>query len=120
MNTVTASPAKLRDGSWGARVPGNAAKGDGVTIKTRAGKTWPARVVVVLWSGEDHKTGNPVSLCRTESLDRRSAPKSSLPTDEDGYRRGVVVGYRKPRKEEPQPEPEAPAPEPSDDEEMPF
>lgn len=66
MNTTTiASPAKLRDGTWGARVTSSVSVGDTVTITTRAGKSWDARVVRVVWSGSG------VTLCATESLDRR-------------------------------------------------
>ena len=62
-NPATATPAKLRDGSWGARVTGAVAPGDVVTITTRAGKTWQARIMRVVWTGEG------VTLCATSSLD---------------------------------------------------
>ena len=64
---MNASPAKLRDGSWGARVQGAVAVGDTVTITTKAGKSWSARVSQVVWSGEG------VTLCATSSLDRPAA-----------------------------------------------
>lgn len=60
---MPATPAKLRDGSWGARVRGRVSSGEIVTITTKAGKSWKARVTRVLWSGDG------VSLCATESLD---------------------------------------------------
>ena len=63
-----ATPAKLRDGSWGARVRGPVQAGDTVTITTSAGKTWQARVERVVWTGEG------VTLCATSSLDRASTP----------------------------------------------
>jgi hypothetical protein len=89
--TKTAAPAKLRDGSWGARVQGDAAVGDVVTITTRAGKTWDARVKKVLWSGDG------IALCATTSLDREPsfyaggyAGSGYGPRfDSDGARRGA-------------------------------
>lgn len=68
--TISASPAKLRDGGWGARVRGAVTEGDTVTITTRAGKSWEARVTKVVW------TGDGLSICATESLDRASAPRT--------------------------------------------
>lgn len=70
MNAATqtptpATPAKLRDGGWGARVTGSASRGDIVQITTRSGKTWQATVTRVLSSG------GAKTLCATESLDRR-------------------------------------------------
>ena len=69
MNTAT--PTKLRDGSWGARVPGRAREGQAVTVRTRAGKTWTAHVSRVLWVGEDRRTGETISLCATSSSSSR-------------------------------------------------
>lgn len=69
MTTITASPAKLRDGTWGARVPGEVTPGAQIEIVTRAGKRWNAQVVRVLWTGQDRRTGDPVSLCATQSRD---------------------------------------------------
>jgi hypothetical protein len=65
-----AKPAKLKDGTWGARVDGSAAVGDEITITANNGKTWRARVRAVLWTGEG------VSLVATQSLDR---PAGSSP-----------------------------------------
>jgi hypothetical protein len=62
--TLTASPTRLRDGTWGARVTGPAAEGDEITITARSGKTWQAEVVRVLW------TGDGVAICSTASIDR--------------------------------------------------
>lgn len=51
---ITASPAKLRDGSWGARVPNQTPTvGAVITIRTAGGKTWDAEVAKVIWSGAD-------------------------------------------------------------------
>lgn len=66
---TTASPTKLRNGSWGARVPGTVRQGQTITIRTRAGKQWAAEVSRVLWTGAD-RSGQTVSLCATRSLDR--------------------------------------------------
>jgi hypothetical protein len=39
-----ASPIKLSDGSWGARVQGSVSIGQQITIETKAGKKWSAFV----------------------------------------------------------------------------
>lgn len=61
---IAATPTKLRSGAWGARTREPVSQGDTVTITTRAGKSWQARVTRVVWSGSG------VSVCATESLDR--------------------------------------------------
>ena len=66
---MTARPAKLKDGTWGARVVGDAHVGDVVTITTATGKSWDARITRVLWTGEG------VTLCATASLDRAPGPR---------------------------------------------
>lgn len=79
----TATPTKLRDGSWGATVKSTSIKtGDTVQITTRGGKSWTARVSRVVWSG------NGISICATASLDRpaRSSRSSSNYSD-------VYCGY---------------------------
>ena len=69
----TATPAKLRDGSWGARIVGaqSPKAGETCTIRTSTGKTWDATIARVLWSGKDAKTGEPVALCTTASTEPR-------------------------------------------------
>lgn len=52
MSIKAATPAKLRDGSWGARVKGDAKKGDEIQITTQGGKSWTAVVETVVWSGD--------------------------------------------------------------------
>jgi hypothetical protein len=64
---MTASPTKLRNGTWGARVQGSPAKGDVVTIRTATGKEWTAVIETVLW------TDGTVSICATRSTDRQPA-----------------------------------------------
>lgn len=62
---INATPTKLRNGNWGARVKSaQVSAGDVVRITTRSGKTWEARIVKVVWSGDG------VAICATESLDR--------------------------------------------------
>ena len=62
--TRPASPAKLRNGSWGARVvlPGSGISledlrqelpGQRIEIRTRSGKSWTAEIARVLWTGGD-------------------------------------------------------------------
>lgn len=72
---MNATPAKLRDGTWGARVTGTPSVGDLVTITTKAGKTWDARVNRVIW------TDGKVALCATVSTDRPSSPRDRNPSN---------------------------------------
>lgn len=68
MTSINARPKKLRDGSWGALADTERVQAeDVVTITTRAGKTWNARVLQVIW------TGNGVAILRTQSLDSQLA-----------------------------------------------
>jgi hypothetical protein len=74
MQHHVATPAKLRDGSWGARIVGadQAPKaGETCTIRAASGKTWDASITRVVWSGKDTKTGEPVALCATASTEPR-------------------------------------------------
>lgn len=64
MSQIVASPAKLSDGSWGARIQTRVQVGEEVTIRTAAGKTWTAIVTRVVWAGDG------VTLCATRSADR--------------------------------------------------
>lgn len=53
---------KLRDGSWGLRVPGKASAGQVVQTLTKGGKADRKTVGKVLWSGTD-PGGSMISLC---------------------------------------------------------
>lgn len=75
---TTATPSKLRDGSWGARVKGSVAVGETILIETKAGKSWEARVTEVKWSGDG------VTLVATQSADRQRS-SSYDPTMFRGY-----------------------------------
>jgi hypothetical protein len=87
-----ATPAKLRDGSWGARCTATVAVGDLIQITTRAGKSWTAQVTRVLWAGEG------VTLCATASADRPARAARTWDRDafagygrsRGGYRRACV------------------------------
>ncbi len=85
--TTTAKPAKLRNGSWGARVASETIQaGDTITITTKAGKTWDAEVVKVVWHGDG------VSLCTTESVSPRPEARRGPPECEVcGYRRAHLA-----------------------------
>ena len=61
MDTMAATPTKLRDGRWGARVVGSAQLGAKVKITTRAGKSWSATVSQVVW------TRDAISICATRT-----------------------------------------------------
>jgi len=62
-----ATPAKLRDGSWGVRVQGAAHPGQVVTVRTQAGKTWETEIERVVWQGEG------VTLASTRQVSARPA-----------------------------------------------
>lgn len=95
MTTTTASPAKLKNGSWGARVPGRASEGDTITIKTRAGKRWDATISRVLWTGADRRSGETVSLVATESRSSGSARSNRRQTTWTGCSCGSVEEYER-------------------------
>jgi len=72
--TMQASPAKLRDGSWGARVAGTVTTGTILTITTAAGKSWQATVERVIW------TDGQVSIVATASRPSSAHGHGSYPT----------------------------------------
>lgn len=67
---MTAQPMKLKSGEWGAKTQGTAKTGQIITISTKSGKSWDARVERVLWSGNDRYGNGTVSIVATASLDR--------------------------------------------------
>ena len=66
-----ATPAKLRDGTWGAVTKLAVVVGDTVQITTRAGKTWAAKVTAV------HGATVHGTTVSTQSSDR--APGTTAP-----------------------------------------
>lgn len=83
---IFASPAKLRDGSWGAKILGSAQVGQMITIRTQAGKTWSATVSNVIWSG------NGITLVSTRSNDSHSPSSSHRPKKKYGAGRCSECG----------------------------
>jgi hypothetical protein len=77
----SATPAKLRSGAWGARVEGAVAKGDTLTITSRSGKSWRARVEKIVW------TDGSASICATSSLDSGPPRSAGGATRRSGGRR---------------------------------
>ena len=64
---VTATPTKLNNGDWGAKVSGTIKVGDTIRITTKAGKTWTSVVSKVVWSGSGAAivaTSKKPSTCR--------------------------------------------------------
>lgn len=51
MTATPATPIKLKNGSWGARVQGSVEVGAQLDVQTKSGKTWTATVERVVWSG---------------------------------------------------------------------
>jgi len=64
---LKATPTKLRNGSWGARVHGTPVAGQEIMVEAKSGKSWTATVAKVLW------TDGAVSIA---ALGTGSAPKS--------------------------------------------
>jgi hypothetical protein len=86
---MDATPTKLKNGAWGARVQGQVGIGDSVKIVTKSGKSWTATVEKVVWQGDG------VTLCATSSAPRSSSQARNYdPERFNGYGapRG---GYRK-------------------------
>jgi len=83
-----ASPTKLRDGSWGAKVQGSVSVGETIKITTKAGKSWTASVAQVVW------TGSGVSLVATASSGSKSGYTPAV-RNSRGYvaQRGHYDGY---------------------------
>lgn len=75
-----ASPTKLRDGTWGARVSSaEVSVGDEVTITTRGGKSWPAIVDRVVY----RSPGDGIAICATTSHPQDQRPAAQAPTETD-------------------------------------
>ncbi len=70
MTTHTASPTKLRDGSWGARTSADIAVGDTITITARSGKSWDAVVERIVWTGANRYGKGDVAIVAIRSLDQ--------------------------------------------------
>lgn len=75
---MNATYAKLKDETWGVRVPGRAAAGDSVVVERKDGTRNNEVVSRVLWTGEDRQKA-PVSLCTimSSSSDRTRVSSSS-------------------------------------------
>ena len=75
MTTIIATPAKLSDGTWGARVPGVPSIGAAIEIRTAAGKSWVARVIrVVVRAASPGES----SLVATQAEAGRGASENAL------------------------------------------
>lgn len=83
----TATPAKLKSGAWGARVPSTSVEvGESIEIRAKSGKTSTATVSAVVWRGSD------VTLVATASLDRPASAGRGRNYDPDRFN-----GYGAPR-----------------------
>lgn len=83
---IDATPAKLRDGSWGARVTGTPAPGATVRITAKSGKSWTATVRRIIW------TDGSVSLCSTGSTGSADSAGNSIRSGAS-YRAGVTAPH---------------------------
>jgi len=88
---MNASPLKLKDGTWGAKLEGPAPSvGDKITVNARNGKSWGATVTAIVWStpeGDVHylrtKGDDPPTTKRSR---RGSRSYSATIGDTDLYR----------------------------------
>ena len=88
---MTATPAKLKSGEWGARVMGRASEGDIITVRAKSGKSWEAKVSRVVWTGRDkYGSGDITTMVETCSPNYTPAVR-----DPRGYvrDRGHYDGY---------------------------
>ncbi len=75
---MSATYAKLRDGSWGIRVQGTAGVGDEILVTRKNGNQRWVRVQEVVWAGKD------ITLARFEesSSVRQAPPVQAYETSE--------------------------------------
>ena len=87
-----ATPTKLRNGQWGARVNADdtPAEWDIVTITARSGKSWDATVDYVAHSGIDRLSGE---IKHIVGLKKRAYPKGTGKCEDCGI--AVKGDYRK-------------------------
>lgn len=85
---MNASPIKLRNGDWGARVDGRPAPGNTLTIRAKSGKTWESVVESVVWTGDGVSI---VSLRRRDDYVPAQRNSRGYVTDR-GHHRGYC-GY---------------------------
>lgn len=65
----TASPARLKDGSWGVKVWHESVRvGEEVEVVDRKGRTWGFKVERVLWRGIDQRWDCAACLCAGERV----------------------------------------------------
>lgn len=87
---LEATPKKLRDGNWGARVGSESVQvGDVIKITTRSGKSWLTTVSKVVWAGEG------ISIVATASSKSRHSNYVPATRNARGYveQRGHYHGY---------------------------
>jgi hypothetical protein len=89
---MKASPVKLSDGGWGARVQGNTWIGQQITIETKAGKKWSAfvcRIVyedqygVVVKTSKEKVANNGNTIAQTNSGTPKSRNRWYCPACEE-------------------------------------
>lgn len=79
----TASPTKLRDGSWGARVNGCPSVGSRIRIETRGGKSWDAIVTKVVWEDRSKSVSIVATRSASPAPARSRGIDDSCPTGGD-------------------------------------
>ncbi len=81
VNRAPATFSKLKDGSWGIRVEGDAQPGDRVQTRRADGRTQWITVDQVVWQGRDRYSQQNVSLCTIvntrQAAEEEDPPKSS-------------------------------------------
>ncbi len=71
-----AKPAKLRDGTWGAKTEAGVQVGETITVTAHSGKAWDAKVTEVVWSDERGEN------CLVRLEQRKSSKRSRAPARE--------------------------------------
>jgi len=86
---TTATPIKLNNGSWGAKVSGAVQAGEEIKITTKGGKSWLAVVAKVVWSGEN------VAIVATQKSGHKSGGYTPAIRNSRGYvsQRGHYEDY---------------------------
>jgi hypothetical protein len=84
---MSASYAKLRNGSWGVRVTGESVQmGDRVTVTKKDGQECQETIAKVLWNGTDKNDGQKVYLCAVEVSSVPPQKRRDIGRDADYWR----------------------------------
>jgi|GEM_PF-2243361 len=83
---MSASYAKLQDGSWGIRASGKLVAGQTVTVTKKSGESKPETVAAIVWTGPD-RDGGESTLATIKATSKTTSKTGSQPA---GYGGGIV------------------------------